>query len=105
MVAETSVINFREHRDSGRLGDQERGILEFLRSHPQKNFSRNEIHQATGVPLASVCGRVNALVKLGLLDERAKRECSVTGKTITPVRAAREPKPTTERESTHGISQ
>ena len=104
MVAETSVINFREHRDSGKLGDQERGLLEFLRSNPHKNFSRNEIHQAAGVPLASVCGRINALVKLGLPDERPQRACQVTGKTITPVRAAREIKPTTERESTHGIS-
>ena len=102
MVAETSVINYREHRDSGKLGDQERSPLEFLRSNPNKNYSRNEIHQATGVPLASVCGRINALVKLELLTERPQRACSITGKTITPVRAARETKPTTERESTHG---
>ena len=89
MPSQTSIENHREHKRSGKLGDQERELLEFLRANPNRNFSRQELHKETSIPLASVCGRINTLVAAGLVDARPNRPCGITGKTITPVRAAR----------------
>ena len=88
-AATTSIDNHREHKRSGRLGDQEQVLLRFLAANMHSNYSRSELHKALGMPLGSVCGRINTLVKLELVKERPTRPCMVTGKTITPVRIAR----------------
>lgn len=90
MPSQTSIENYHEHKRSGRLGDQERELLEFLQANPNRNYSRQELHQALSIPLASVCGRVNTPLKAGLVTTHPTRPCQVTGKTITPVRAARQ---------------
>ena len=89
MPSQTSIENYHEHKRSGKLGDQERELLDFLKTNPNRNYSRQELHKETGIPLASVCGRINTLVAAGLVDTRPNRPCGITGKTITPVRAAR----------------
>lgn len=91
MPATTSIDNYHAHQRSGRLGDQEQALLEFLAANPTRNYSRTELHKALDLPVASVCGRINTLVKLGLVNERPTRPCQITGKTITPVRIARQP--------------
>ncbi|MDO9252566.1 MAG: helix-turn-helix domain-containing protein [Hydrogenophaga sp.] len=89
MPSSTSIDNYHEHRRSGELGAQAKAILDFLKKHPNKNWSRAEIERATGIRLSSVCGRVNELTSKGLITDRPERPCGVTGKTIRPVRFKR----------------
>lgn len=89
MPSSTSVQNYHEHRRSGKLGEQAQTILDFLVARPNKNYSRAELAEATGLRLSSVCGRVNELLEANHITERAKRPCLVTGKTICPVRVKR----------------
>lgn len=96
MPSQTSINNFHEHKRSGKLGAQEQRILDFLAQHPNRNFSRSELARDLDLPVASVCGRVNSLVDLRLVNERPKRACSITKKQISPVRIKREE--TKERE-------
>jgi hypothetical protein len=51
-----------------------------------KDYSRREMAKEFELELSSVCGRVNELVGMNLLEELPSRQCKVTGKTIHPVR-------------------
>lgn len=90
-IAQTSRAAFAEHKASGRLGQQQLEILAFLRLDRDMydhGFTRNEIARKLGLPIPSVCGRVNELITAGYLAEGARRKCSVTGRTAYPVRIA-----------------
>lgn len=88
-VAHTSVENYHEHRRSGKLGAQAQQILDFLKSNWTKNWSRLEIAASLDLRLSSVCGRINELIEARLVEERPERPCSITGKTVKPVRVSR----------------
>lgn len=83
-VASTSIEAYIEHKDSGKLGQQATSILNKM--SPHQDYSRKELARLTGFELASICGRVNELLALGLLEELATRKCSITGKNIHPVK-------------------
>jgi hypothetical protein len=82
-VADTSIEAYHEHRDSGRLGAQHLHILDQMR--PGWGYSRRELMLITGLELSSICGRVNELVKLGMLQEQSPRKCGITGRRVVPV--------------------
>lgn len=82
-VADTSIEAYREHKGEGLAGKQAETILKNLKEG--KDYSRREIARELGMELSSVCGRVNELLQVGLLEEAPKRRCSVTHKTIHPV--------------------
>ena len=63
-------------------------ILNVLKEYAQP-LSLQEICNKTGMAINSVSGRVNDLKKANQVVESPKRKCSVTSKTITPVRALR----------------
>ncbi len=84
-VAETSLDNYREHRDSGKLGEQQRRVMLFFHMRGGEH-TRSELAEKIPMRLSSVCGRVNELIALGYLDEAARRQCRVTGKSAHPVR-------------------
>ena len=86
-VAITSIENYIEHRDSGRLGRQASSIYGFLAMHTNRDWSRAELAQAMHLPLSSVCGRVNAMIHEGHVITVNKRNCSVTGKTVNAIKA------------------
>ena len=75
---------YKEHRASGRLGNQAQKILNDM--IPGAAYSRRELVQLTGLELSSICGRVNELLSIGMLEEGSPRKCSITGKTVCPVR-------------------
>ena len=87
---QTRNANYFDHRDSGRLTNQQRVIMDRIaasnRQHGEHNFSLKEISAITGFEINVVSGRVHELKDLGLLVEDLKRPCRVTGKTITPVK-------------------
>ena len=85
-VADTSIENYIEHKDSGKLGQQAVSIYGFLALHSNRNWSRHELARSMNIPLSSVCGRINELLHQGLVVTTEKRSCAITGKTINAVR-------------------
>ena len=83
-VRETSIAAYHELRDTGRLGRQQQTILDQIK--PGRDYSLRELSRLTILEINAVSGRVNDLKKLNLLVEGEKRACTVTGKTITPVK-------------------
>jgi hypothetical protein len=83
MVAQTSIIAYNEHRASGKVGSQAMHIFDAMQFN--KGYSRRELVKITGLELSSVCGRVNEMLQIGMLQESAPRKCSITNKTIKPV--------------------
>lgn len=70
--------------DTGRLGKQQQTILGKVQAG--RDYSLRELAALSGLEINAVSGRVNDLKKLNLLVEGEKRSCTVTGKTITPVK-------------------
>lgn len=83
-VADTSIEAYKEHKDTGKLGRQAAAILEKM--IPSKDYSRKELSKATGFELSAICGRVNELLAMGLLEELEPRKCNITGKRIHPIK-------------------
>jgi DNA-binding GntR family transcriptional regulator len=91
MIATTSKENYRQHRYSGKLGEQAKAIFDFVKKlAPGEDISRMELADVMDMRLSSVCGRVNELVSAGLLEPTVNRKCRVSGMTICPVRAVAE---------------
>lgn len=84
-VSDTSLDAFREHRDAGKLGAQQKKVMMFFHLNGGER-TRSEIARDTGMRLSSVCGRVNELVKLGFLVECPRRRCAVTGINAHPLK-------------------
>lgn len=90
MIASTSLDAHREHRASGKLGEQQRAImLWFHAKHRDVDVTRAELAKATGIRLSSVCGRVFELIEAGYLEETGRRRCTVTGSSAHALRIAR----------------
>jgi hypothetical protein len=85
MIATTSIENYRAHRNSGKLGEQARAIIEFLAHHGCRDWSRAELSEAMDMRLSSVCGRVNELLHGRYIAAAPVRACSVTGKRVKTV--------------------
>jgi hypothetical protein len=86
-VSDTSIQAYHEHGDEGKIGKQCRLILSKMREG--RDYSRREMAKEFELELSSVCGRVNELVAVGLLEELESRPCKITNKTIHPVRLSR----------------
>ena len=82
-VASTSKQAYEEHILSGKLGMQATLIYKFMK--PGVSYSRRELSKLIGIELSSVCGRVNELLEMGLIEEGSKRKCIISGKLISPV--------------------
>ena len=88
MVRTTSIISYDELKGNGKQPKQKDIIFGVLKKNVSP-MSLQEICNKTGMALNSVSGRVNDLKKANQVVEAPKRKCSVTCKTITPVRALR----------------
>lgn len=86
-AAETRNAAYCELRDSGKLGARQRQIMLALHAASARDFSLQEIAALTGLPINVVSGRVFELKNMQppYLIEGAKRKCSCTGRTVTPV--------------------
>ena len=84
----TSIMAYDELKTSGKQPKQKDIILNVLKGC-DKALSLQEICNKTGMAINAVSGRVNDLKKANQVVEAAKRKCSVTCKTITPVKALR----------------
>lgn len=63
---------YYEHKFSGKLSQQHYAVLDVIKAS-QDGITRNAIAARLGIPLASVCGRVNELIESGHAEHRAGR--------------------------------
>lgn len=83
---DTSKDALAEHRSSGKLGAQQQAVYAALTKSGQA-FTRAELAKHLDMTHGAACGRVNELMKLGLVVETERRTCAVTGSKSHGVRA------------------
>ena len=66
---------------------QQKIVYDHIRASRDADHTRQELVKLTGLPINVVCGRVNELLKPGLLVETVKRVCRITGETAIGVKA------------------
>ena len=88
MVRTTSIIAYNDLKSSNKQPTQKQIILNALREN-KKPMSLQEICDKTNFQINAVSGRVNDLKKSNQVVEAKTRKCTITKKTITPVRALR----------------
>ena len=88
MVRNTSIIAYNDLKLSGKQPTQKQIILDALRNNKEP-MSLQEICDRTNFQINAVSGRVNDLKKSNQVVEAHTRKCTITRKTITPVRALR----------------
>lgn len=74
--------------DSLKINRGQQRVIDFMTKYPGRDWTRNELATMSGIPIQSVCGRVNELVAAGVLEERVRRACKFTGRQSHPVRLA-----------------
>jgi hypothetical protein len=62
------------------LSDAQNSVLRVIRGRQWIGATREEISEAAGIKLATVCGRCNELKKMGLAVETDKRRRTSSGK-------------------------
>ena len=85
-VTQESIEAFHAHRASGLLSAQHRRVMIAVHSWPGRDWSLQELFKATGIQPHVVSARVNELIKLRYLERVEKRRCTVTQKSVRPVR-------------------
>ena len=88
MVRNTSIIAYNDLKISGKQPTQKQIILNALKKNVRP-MSLQEICDITNMQINAVSGRVNDLKKANQVVEGPQRKCTITRKTITPVRALR----------------
>jgi hypothetical protein len=88
-VADTSIECYRALRRDGGLTRQQHKVLAAVRPH--RDYSLQELVIAAGLPVNVISGRVNELKSDKHLVHGPTRKCSITGRTVHPVRLPDEP--------------
>lgn len=82
MIANTSKLAYEELVSSGKSATQRALILRQLLINWKTGLTRRDISRVTGLELGAVAGRVNALVKDGIVSEDNETLDPVTHKTV-----------------------
>ena len=80
----TSRMAYKKLIESGKQDQQKQHIIKLLLT--ESPLSRREISKATNIEIGSISGRVNELMKLGVLEEATMRRCMFSKKLIKPVK-------------------
>ncbi len=83
-VRDTSTETYNELKNQGTIGAQELEILLWLKRQPGP-VSRRQISRGSRIEINAVSGRINGLVKKGLVKEYDKAPCPITGRNVHPV--------------------
>lgn len=85
-VRDTSAVAFEQNAKSGQSA-RLRDIIHRAVLRSQTPLTRSEIAERTGLPINTVAGRVNELMKAGMLAELPPVRCPETGRMVHPVTA------------------
>jgi predicted transcriptional regulator len=83
-VRDTSKETYGDIHTNGLIGQQAQSILDAM--DRDVDYSLQEISAKTGIPINAVSGRCNELKKGFYIEEADKRRCSITKRTIHPLR-------------------
>tara|TARA_X000001382_G_C3043634_1_gene138694 strand:- start:250 stop:528 length:279 start_codon:yes stop_codon:yes gene_type:complete len=83
MNRRTSRISYKDLIETGRQGTQVKSILKLLSTG--ESLSRREIADVVRLETSSVAGRVNTLIKMGIVQENKMRKCLISKKLVKPV--------------------
>lgn len=84
MVTITSRMAYDEVQCTGKdITQADEIMLHIIEGY---DYSRQELKRLTGFEINAICGRVNEMLKTGVLEEGEIRKCEVTGRSIRPVR-------------------
>ena len=83
MNRRTSRISYKDLIETGREGTQIKSILKLLATG--ESLSRREISDVVRIEVSAVAGRVNSLIKMGIIQENKMRKCLISKKLIKPV--------------------
>lgn len=84
-VARTSRLAYMELQANGKESTQKGKVLKEVLRHSD-GLTRRQLAELTGLELGAVCGRVNALVRDGLLDDSEVVKCEVTGQEVARIK-------------------
>lgn len=85
-VRDTSLRAYDEIQDTGRAHSLRETILDVIAAHPA-GITRKAISEATGLPINTVAGRVNELLKADAIAELPAERDLITGRSAHPVTA------------------
>jgi len=80
MVKETSFLAYQEHKATGKALSQRVQVYEFIKAN--QPVTRKQIEKGLGIGINAVCGRVNKLIELGMVEVAFKNSCPITGKYV-----------------------
>ena len=80
MVKDTSLLAYQEHKASGKALTQRLQIFEFIKAN--QPVTRKQIELGLGIGINAVCGRVNKLLEMGMIEVAFKDYCPITGKYV-----------------------
>lgn len=83
MNRHTSRIAYKNIIEEGKADSQQSYIIRLLKH--EAPLSRREISKATNIEIGSVSGRVNELMKLGIVEETTMRKCMFSKKLVKPI--------------------
>jgi hypothetical protein len=86
-VSETSIVSYHEIQAEGKLNPQHNLIMQSI--SPSRDYSLQELCLLTKLPINVVSGRCNELKTARRLETAQKRSCSITKRTVAPVRLPR----------------
>jgi len=88
-VAHTSQAAYQHHVSSGNKQYQRMAIIDAIKRHQlgaiyqeQGGLTRRQVAGITGIELGATAGRVNLLIKDGLLVDKGTVKCSTTGRMV-----------------------
>ena len=77
MIRDTSLAAYQRMIASGKRPPQWMIVFQAV-NRSANGLTRSEIEGNTGLKLAAVCGRVNELIKEGILSDTGTRKCRAT---------------------------
>ena len=66
-MAETSLQSYFSLLKEGEITKRQIDVMSYFLERPHRILTRQDLSEETGIPLHTVCGRVNELVALGVL--------------------------------------
>lgn len=82
MVKDTSWQAYQEILRGGIAATQAERVLQALNYYPNNGVTRAQLSSDLGMPINSVCGRVNELLKAEVIYVSGTGKCPVTGRTV-----------------------
>jgi len=79
-VQQTSLDSFKEETNTGSLGRKRELVFKAFKEYG--DHTNLEISKLLNFPINQITGRVNELVKMKLLENKGKRRCFVSGRTV-----------------------